>query len=97
MKVKGLRYSLRKVTFVFKMLRTGTGILSNIKIIIQKRDNGISFSHWTDEKFGKSGKSRKKYVRRETKKKKKKKKVGRMASLRVKIVMTAGKYKQTNV
>ena len=34
------------------MLRTGIGILSNVKIIIQKKENRISFSHWTDEKSG---------------------------------------------
>ena len=33
-------------------LRTGTRILSNVKIIISKRENRISFSHWTDEKSG---------------------------------------------
>ena len=37
MMVKGGSYPLRKVTFAFKMIRTGTGILSNIKIIIHKR------------------------------------------------------------
>ena len=34
------------------MLRTGTGVLSNVKIIIQKRENRISFPHWADEKSG---------------------------------------------
>ena len=34
------------------MLRTGFGILSNVKIIIQKKENRISCSHWTDEKSG---------------------------------------------
>ena len=34
------------------MLRTGTGILSNVEIIILKRENQFSFSHWTDEKSG---------------------------------------------
>ena len=34
------------------MLRTGIGILSIVKIIAQKRQNQISFSHWTDEKSG---------------------------------------------
>ena len=34
------------------MLITGIGILSNVKIIILKKENFISFSHWTDEKSG---------------------------------------------
>ena len=34
------------------MLRTDTGILPNVKIIIFKTENQISFSHWTDEKSG---------------------------------------------
>ena len=34
------------------MLRTGIGVLSNVKIIIQKKENRISCSHWTDEKSG---------------------------------------------
>ena len=34
------------------MLQEYTGILSNVKIIILKRENQISFSHWTDEKNG---------------------------------------------
>ena len=38
--------------FNLKLLKNGIGILLNVKIIILKRDNQISFSHWTDEKSG---------------------------------------------
>ena len=31
------------------MLKTGIGILSNVKINIIKIENQISFSHWADE------------------------------------------------
>ena len=34
------------------MLRTGIGILSNVEIIIQKKENFILFSQWIDEKSG---------------------------------------------
>ena len=47
-----MKLFIRKGYFAFKMLRTGTGILLNVKIIIRKIENTISFSHWTDEKSG---------------------------------------------
>ena len=34
------------------MLRTGTGILSNVKMIIEKREHQVNFFHWTDAKAG---------------------------------------------
>ena len=47
-----MKLFIKKGYFCIKLLRTGVGLLSNVKIIIQKRENWISFSHWTDEKSG---------------------------------------------
>ena len=49
-----MKLFIGKVIFAFKTTRNGTGILSNVKLIISKKENRISFSQWTDEKSGKS-------------------------------------------